>query len=423
MNDILLIAAPGAPDIAADLAAQGLIVRASSEPARIVRDVAALQPELVVAWDPHPLEALLPALADLQRHAPVPVLLFTSDGEAETRDAALRSGVHAHVVNGYAPARLRALAQLARARFAIEQTLRSEHEALLRRYEERKLVDRAKGILMRSRHVDEDEAFRLLRGASMRRQERVGAVSQRLIDAARDAGNVNGAGVLRMLSQQLVKLHALRCAGLDTPPWRARAEAARERAREAIETLSRTLSRPSWGDLLDAVEQAWRSVEPLLDVAPARAELPALDAAAETLLQAAERLTTALESSSPLPTLAVVNLAGRQRMLSQRLAKQALLGRLLDGAAASSAAADAAATIGVLEEAQQRLRQAPLSSPGIRAELDEAQRLLQQQLAALRAPADDALEAMAGDSEALLDVFEHLVGQYEQGVHALFAGG
>ncbi len=130
-----------------------------------------------------------------------------------------------------------------------------------------------------------------------------------------------------------------------------------------------------------------------------------------------------MESSSPLATLAVVNLAGRQRMLSQRLAKQALLGRLLDGAAAASAAADAVVSIGVLEEAQRRLSQAPLSSPEIRAQLDEAQRLLQQQLAALRAPAADALGVMADDSEALLGVFERLVTQYEQGVHELFAGG
>jgi AmiR/NasT family two-component response regulator len=423
MNDVLLIAAPGAPDIAADLAAQGLAVCATSDSARVVRDAAVRQPALVVAWDPHPAAALLAALADLHRHAPTPVLLFTSDADAETLDAALHSGVHAYVVNGYAPARLRALAQLARARFAQDEALRREHEALLRRYEERKLVDRAKGILMRTRRVDEDEAFRLLRGASMRRHERVGSVSQRLIDAARDAGNVNGAGLLRMLSQQLVKLHALRCAGLDTPLWRERAEAARERARVSIETLVRTLSGPTWGDLLGAVEQTWRNVDALLDAAPARAGLPALDAAAEALLQAAERLTAALESSSPLATLAVVNLAGRQRMLSQRLAKQALLGRLLDGAAAASAAADAVVSIGVLEEAQQRLSQAPLSSPEIRARLDEAQRLLQQQLAALRAPAADALGAMAEDSEALLGVFERLVTQYEQGVHALFAGG
>ncbi len=423
MNDVLLIAAPGAPDIAADLAAQGLAVCATSDSARVVRDAAVRQPALVVAWDPHPAAALLAALADLQRHAPTPVLLFTSDADAETLDAALHSGVHAYVVNGYAPARLRALAQLARARFAHDEALRREHEALLRRYEERKLVDRAKGILMRTRRVDEDEAFRLLRGASMRRHERVGSVSQRLIDAARDAGNVNGAGVLRMLSQQLVKLHALRCAGLDTPLWRSRAEAARERARVSIETLVRTLSGATWGDLLGAVELAWRNVDALLDAAPARAALPALDAAAEALLQAAERLTAALESSSPLATLAVVNLAGRQRMLSQRLAKQALLGRLLDGAAAASAAADAVVSIGVLEEAQRRLSQAPLSSPEIRAQLDEAQRLLQQQLAALRAPAADALGVMADDSEALLGVFERLVTQYEQGVHELFAGG
>ena len=77
------------------------------------------------------------------------------------------------------------------------------------RFAERKLVDRAKGILMRARQVSEDEAFRVLRAASMHSNQRVGQVSQHVIDAARFAEAVNRAGQLRMLSQRLVKLYAL----------------------------------------------------------------------------------------------------------------------------------------------------------------------------------------------------------------------
>jgi hypothetical protein len=66
--------------------------------------------------------------------------------------------------------------------------------------EERTLVDRAKGILMKAGGLSEDEAFRILRSASQRNQRRVGQVSRRLIDAARAAEAVNRAGQLRMLS-------------------------------------------------------------------------------------------------------------------------------------------------------------------------------------------------------------------------------
>lgn len=423
MTAVLLVAAPGAPDLALDLAAVGIHVRATSGAPRLVGDVAGLRPDLVVAWEPHPADSLLPALADLQRHAPVPVVLFTTDATVETLEAALHIGVHALVVNGYAAARLRPLIQLAQARFARDRARQREFDALRQRYDERKLVDRAKGILMRTRQVGEDEAFRLLRDASMRRHERVGSLSQRLIDAARDAEVVNRAGLLRMLSQQLVKLHALRGAGVDSPAWRDAAARARRRASDAIDMLGRTLSRQTWGDLTDDVERAWRELAARLDGADERAALPAADAAAESLLQAAERLATALEASSPFATLAVVNLAGRQRMLSQRLAKQALLATLLEGDAADAAVEDAATTIAALRAAQRRLREAPLSSDAIRADLDEAERLLDEQLAALRAPASRVAAAALGDgSEALLAVFERLVARYEQGAQALLAG-
>src|SRR6185369_6331900 len=111
-----------------------------------------------------------------------------------------------------APNRLRALVHLALARFAHERQLRDALADVTSRFEERKLVDRAKGILMRARQVSEDEAFKVLRMASMHSNQRVGQVSQQVIAAAGIAESVNRAGQLRMLSQRVVKLYALRVA-------------------------------------------------------------------------------------------------------------------------------------------------------------------------------------------------------------------
>ena len=113
MPSILLIASADAPDIEAALRALGSVVAGRAEPACLVREAARSGCDCVLAWDPYPASALLPALAALQQHAPLPVLLFTSDSDAETLAEALRCGVHAYVVNGYAPARLRSLLQLA----------------------------------------------------------------------------------------------------------------------------------------------------------------------------------------------------------------------------------------------------------------------------------------------------------------------
>ena len=82
------------------------------------------------------------------------------------------------------------------------------------RFEERKSVDRAKGILMQARQVSDDDAFALLRSAAMRSKQRLGQLSQQIIQSAQSADALNRAGQLRMLSQRLVKLQLLRNAGV-----------------------------------------------------------------------------------------------------------------------------------------------------------------------------------------------------------------
>src|SRR5512147_3123024 len=168
MTTVLLLASADAPPIEADLAVLGVTVAARCDVPGLLREsLKAADDAVVLAWDPYPAAGLLGALQSLQEHASRPVVLFTSDADADTLAWALRAGVHAYVVNGYAPARLRTLLHLARARHAHESTQRRAYAELEARFEERKLVDRAKGILMRSRQIDEDEAFRTLRAASM----------------------------------------------------------------------------------------------------------------------------------------------------------------------------------------------------------------------------------------------------------------
>lgn len=419
MISALLIAPPDAPDIAADLRSLGVGVAGRSDARGLLRDALQCGADIVVAWDAYPASGLLTALDSLQQHAALPVLLFTSDSDAQTLDAALGAGVHAYVVNGYAPQRLRGLLQLARARHAREARLRREHAELAERFEERKLVDRAKGILMRARQIGEDEAFRALRAASMQEQQRVGQVARRVIDAARDAEAVNRAGQLRMLSQRLVKLYALGCGG-DPAAAAALAHASRQ-VGENLAELGRTLSRPTFGDLLDATVSAGDTLQAALQGAPARARLGAIDSAAERLLESAERLTHALEVASPLAALGIVNRAGRQRMLSQRLAKQALLAALGEGPQAVQAAADAVRTIESFEATLRQLREAPFGSAQLHSSLAAATDEWQQMLAGVRAAADaDGRAALAAASDALLERFEQLTAEYGRIAQRLF---
>jgi AmiR/NasT family two-component response regulator len=424
MTTVLLIAPLDAPDLAADLEALGIAVAGRSDARGLLRDSVRLGVDAVVAWDACPAAELLGALDTLQQHAALPVLLFTSDADAQTLAAALSAGVHAYVVNGYAPQRLRCLLQLASTRHARETAQRRAHAELNERFEERKLVDRAKGILMRARQTDEDEAFRTLRAAAMQEQQRVGQIARRVIVAARDAEVVNRAGQLRMLSQRLVKLYALVVAGDAGVATAVELDAGVQQAAERLVQLGRTLSRPTFGDLLDATQRAWEQLLATLQARPETSRLGAVDAAAERLLESAERLTRALEVASPLAALEVVNRAGRQRMLSQRLAKQALLAALGPEPLAAAAAAAALETIAAFEATLRHLSAAPLVSPDLRASLAAAADDWQQMLAGVRNAADAAgRRSLATASDALLARFEQLTAEYGRIAQSLFEPG
>lgn len=163
-----------AQTLAADLSSVGIHVIGAVQRGALVHEAARLAPDLIVAQETPVSDALLETLTLLSATVPRPVVLFTSDPDVDRMARALDAGVHAYEVNGYGRQRLRDVLHLAKARHAHEEKLRGALADVSHRFEERKLVDRAKGILMRARQLSEDEAFRVLRAASMHGNQRVG---------------------------------------------------------------------------------------------------------------------------------------------------------------------------------------------------------------------------------------------------------
>lgn len=412
----------------ADLEAAGIhVVMVTRDCQDLVRDVVQHAPDLLIGEDALPSDALFKAMKAISDISPRPVLMFSQDSDADHIVRAVESGIHAYVVNGYSAQRLRALAHMAQARFRHEQALRNELREVSSRFEERKMVDRAKGILMRARQVSDDDAFQMLRTASMHTNQRLGQVSQQIIHSAHYADAVNRAGQLRMLSQRLAKLHLQRLAGAASRQPQALLADSVQRVNANLAWLEKGLSQPGFGDLLSALATTWAALRQALEAKPAADSVPAVDALAERLLQEAERLTASLQAAGSVATLQVLNVAGRQRMLSQRFAKLTLMALLGIGDEAAAERSAAMTTVqGEFERALAYLNGLPLSTPDIRAALDDAAEGWQQMLAAAphdRRPAgrDHAarLETVAQASEGLLERFEQLSTHYERSMQTL----
>ncbi len=393
---------------------------------KLVQAVVRHAPDVVVVDVAVPDEAFFKTVALLAEVAPLPVLVFTPDARSENIERAVGGGIHAYVVGGYAPQRLRALVQLAQARFQHESALHEQLREVSTRFEERKVVDRAKGILMRARQLSDDEAYELLRTASMHTNRRLGQVSQQIIQSARDAECLNRAGQLRMLSQRLVKHRLLQLAVAQPKRQQPLLEASVQRVTDNLEFLSKHLSQVDTADLLAAVRQTWTALLPLLRGAPQGDRVVELDALAEQLLRDAERLVISLEQTGAVATLHVLNMAGRQRMLSQRFAKHALFEVL---GAQPPAPEQVQAMLEVRAEFEAGLRYLgglPLSSGPIRDGLAAAGQAWEQMLAAVSGAARVAgrdrlarLELLASASESLLEEFEQLSAQYEHSMQML----
>lgn len=144
-----------------------------------------LQPDVVIIDTESPSKTVLESVYAITTVNTKPVVMFAQDSDKEIVKAATKAGVSAYIVGAVTSERLTPVIEAAVARFEETKQLREELLQANTKLDERKTVERAKGILMRQRDLDENEAYKMLRGMAMQRNMKLADLSNQLIDAAK----------------------------------------------------------------------------------------------------------------------------------------------------------------------------------------------------------------------------------------------
>ena len=146
--------------------------------------LAQLQPDMIIVDAESQARDTLEHVVMATRDARRPIVLFTDDSDTSHVRAAIAAGVTAYVVAGLAPERVKPVLEVALARFEHEEMMRRELAEARSQLSARKVVDRAKGLLMQRHQISEPDAYARIRKAAMDKGLKRAQIAQRIVDAA-----------------------------------------------------------------------------------------------------------------------------------------------------------------------------------------------------------------------------------------------
>lgn len=144
-----------------------------------------LKPDVVIMDVDSPSRDTLENICVMSMHDARPIVMFSHDGDKEKIKAATQAGVSAYVVGTIPSERLAPVIDAAIARFEEFKSLRAELAVANTKLDERKVIERAKGLLMKQRNLDEDEAYSMLRSMAMQRKVKLADLANQLVEAAK----------------------------------------------------------------------------------------------------------------------------------------------------------------------------------------------------------------------------------------------
>jgi response regulator NasT len=160
------------------------VASALDSPVALLKAIEELEPDVVVVDVASPSRDVLEQLTAVMRHAPRPIVMFAADDSSGAIRVATRAGVCAYVVDGLQRKNIKAIVDAAAARFEEFQALRTRLAEANLKLSERKVVEKAKGLLMKRRGLDEDAAYAALRKMAMDRSLKLAEVARSVIEAA-----------------------------------------------------------------------------------------------------------------------------------------------------------------------------------------------------------------------------------------------
>ena len=144
--------------------------------------IAQLQPDMIIIDAESDARDVLEHIVIATRDERRPIVLFTEDQDTSSMDAAMAAGVSAYIVAGLHAERIKPVLNVAMARFKQDQKLLAELSDTKHKLAERKVVDRAKGLLMTHHQLTEDQAYQKLRSMAMNKNLKLAEIAQRILD-------------------------------------------------------------------------------------------------------------------------------------------------------------------------------------------------------------------------------------------------
>jgi response regulator NasT len=150
----------------------------------VAAQVGAIAPDVVIVDLENPNRDVLEHFFALSRSLKRPIAMFVDKADLSSIEAAVDAGVSAYVVDGLRKDRVKPILDMAILRFRAFSRMQEELETARSELQGRKIIDKAKGILMRSRGLSEDEAYTLLRSTAMNQNRKIAEIAQSLVTAA-----------------------------------------------------------------------------------------------------------------------------------------------------------------------------------------------------------------------------------------------
>ncbi|MBZ9849430.1 ANTAR domain-containing response regulator [Mesorhizobium sp. CA14] len=160
--------------------------------AGIAKRIAEIEPDVIVIDLENPNRDMLENMFQLSRAVKRPIAMFVDRSDQASIEAAVDAGVSAYVVDGLKKERIKPILDMAISRFNAFSRMARELEEARSELENRKVIDRAKGILMKSRGLSEEAAYALLRKTAMNQNRKIADIAQSLVTAAGLLGPLEG---------------------------------------------------------------------------------------------------------------------------------------------------------------------------------------------------------------------------------------
>ena len=155
-----------------------------SEMHNLLARIYALDPDVILIDLENPSRDVLEQMFQVSRAVRRPIAMFVDQSDSASIQASVDAGVSAYIVDGLKKERIKPILDLCISRFNAFSKLQDELERTKSALEDRKVIDRAKGILMKLKGLTEDEAYVLLRSTAMREKKKIGDIAQSIVTAA-----------------------------------------------------------------------------------------------------------------------------------------------------------------------------------------------------------------------------------------------